>query len=370
MGYQDLVSRTVREHALLSVLLELTYRCNLDCTFCYNDLSLSGRGLGLDDYERLLADMEAMQVVNVTLSGGEPLASPVFWPVGRRARELGFVVRVKSNGHALRLPVARRLRDEVDPFCVESSLHGATAATHDRQTRVAGSFERLVENLAAMRAVGLRVKLNCTLTRWNEDELEAMFELADGADVQLSIDPVVTPRDDGDRSPLEISASPDAVARLYALVTARVLARRDAGAPANEPEIGRHNDLPSPQAGPGRKNCGAGAATLAVDPFGNVYPCVQWRRPVGNLHQRSIAEIWGGHGLAAIRDDNARAGAMIDALGPEARRVGFCPGLADQIEGDPATLYPAVRRNLAAMGVTVPPADAAPRRAVLPILAG
>ena len=58
------------------------------------------------------------------------------------------MVRIKSNGHALAARLARRLQDEVDPYMVEVSLHGASAATHDRQTRVPGSFERLVANIA------------------------------------------------------------------------------------------------------------------------------------------------------------------------------------------------------------------------------
>ena len=117
--------------------------------------------------------------MNLTLTGGEPLAHPDFLALGARARELGFVVRVKSNGHALRGELARRLRDEIDPFLIEVSLHGATAATHDRQTRVPGSFDRLLANLRELRELGLRVKLNSTLTAWNEGEIAGMFALAD-----------------------------------------------------------------------------------------------------------------------------------------------------------------------------------------------
>jgi organic radical activating enzyme len=54
-----------------------------------------------------------LQVLNLTLSGGEPLVHPDFFLLGSRARELGSVVRVKSNGHALRGAALRRLRDEV-----------------------------------------------------------------------------------------------------------------------------------------------------------------------------------------------------------------------------------------------------------------
>src|SRR5262249_47912400 len=151
------------DNHLFSVLLELTYRCNLDCFFCYNDLGQVGRPLSREAYFQLFEDLAALQVMNLTLSGGEPLAHPDFLALGRRARELGFVVRIKSSGHPLRGELLRRVKEEVAPFIVEVSLHGATAATHDRQTRVSGSFERLLANLGEMAAEGLRVKVNTTL---------------------------------------------------------------------------------------------------------------------------------------------------------------------------------------------------------------
>lgn len=376
-AYRELMARMMEEHVLLSVMLELTYRCNLDCTFCYNDLGVRGRQVETADYLRLLDEMAALQVLNVTLTGGEPLASAAFWPVGRRARELGFLVRVKSNGHALRRPVARRLRDEVDPYLVEVSLHGSRAATHDRQTRVAGSFERLVENLGVLREEGLRVKINCTLTRWNQDELEEMFALADSLEVPLTVDPMVTPRDDGDRGPLELSASDDAVRRLLDLVHARAAAAVARGE-APEAEIGRHNDI-EPPPGAGRttttKSCGAGAATVTIDPFGNVYPCVQWRRSVGNVHVTSLGEIWLGGRLGEVRDINRRAGEMLESLGPRGRQIGFCLGMAEELAGDPLAMYPQAKRNLAlvtaagdaARETSAASRAAAPRRSLLPV---
>jgi len=211
MSFDDLIGRSWDENRLVSVLVELTYRCNLDCVFCYNDLSLRGRQMRFNDYAVLLDDLAAMNVLNVTLSGGEPLAHPDFFRIGARARELGFVVRVKSNGHTLHGEVARRLRDEVDPFIVETSLHGATAATHERQTRVAGSFARLIANIGEMTSLGLRVKVNSTLTIWNESEARGMFELCDQLGVPLIFDLVVTPRDDGDRAPLALAASAEGI---------------------------------------------------------------------------------------------------------------------------------------------------------------
>ena len=147
MSYSDTIRRIWNENILYAALVELTYRCNLDCYFCYNDTALRGVPLTFAQYRRFFEDLRDLGTLDLTLTGGEPLAHPEFFALGRLARDLGFVVRVKSNAHALRGKLAQRMKDEVDPFVIEVSLHGATPETHDRQTRVPGSFVRLVGNL-------------------------------------------------------------------------------------------------------------------------------------------------------------------------------------------------------------------------------
>jgi len=335
-----LISTAWRENLLFSVLVELTYRCNLDCFFCYNDLGLRGEPMQRDEYFRLFADLQEMEVLNLTLSGGEPLAHPDFLVLGARARQLGFVVRIKSNGHALRGELARRIRDEIDPFLIETSLHGATAATHDRQTRVPGSFDRLLANLAEMRRLGLRVKINSTLTAWNEGEIEGMFALADSLGIPLQVDPEVTPRDDGDREPLQVAPSREGVLRLFRLQFER--GRAAAGAAAEVARGGDDGTMPAPV----HKHCGAGSSGIAIDPYGNVYPCVQWRRPVGNLHRQSIREIWRrSAGLAEVRELTGHVKEMVDAQGSGSHLLNFCPGSAAAQAGSPLALYPAAEQR-------------------------
>jgi MoaA/NifB/PqqE/SkfB family radical SAM enzyme len=346
----------------VSVLVELTYRCNLDCFFCYNDLGLRGEPLRREQYFQLFQELSDLGVLHLTLSGGEPLAHPDFLALGARARELGFAVRIKSNGHALRGELARRLRDEVDPFLIETSLHGATAATHDRQTRVPGSFERLLENLAGLRALGLRVKLNSTLTAWNEGEIAGMFDLADSLGLPLQVDPEVTPRDDGDRSPLAVAPSREGVMRLFRLQTER--GRAAGGAEAAAAPRSADETLPTP---PG-KHCGAGSAGLAVDPYGNVYPCVQWRRPVGNLHRQGLREIWeGSAGLAEVRDLTGRVRELMETQGPRASLLNFCPGMAAvHSEGDPLRIYPSAVQRKELLEVLLE--EEGKRRPLLPVI--
>jgi MoaA/NifB/PqqE/SkfB family radical SAM enzyme len=389
MSFERLLLRTWSDNRLFSVLVELTYRCNLDCFFCYNDLGLRGRPLSLAQYQRFFADLRDLEVLNLTLSGGEPLAHPDFLQLGARARELGFVVRIKSNGHALRGAMARRIRDEIDPFLIEVSLHGATAAVHDRQTREPGSFERLLANLGEMRGLGLRVKLNSTLTAWNEHEIGDMMALADELALPLQIDPEVTPRDDGDREPQSISPSRAGVRRLFELLAARTARARelDGTAPPAHPQAAGMppvqvmrlaDDGLAPAAA--AKHCGAGSSGIAVDPYGNVYPCVQWRRPVGNLHELSIRDIWASSsGLADVRALTVEAKKVVDGFGPAGQLLNFCPGNAAAWSGDALQVYPDAlnRMELArqaqdtqaeAPRASAPPPRQVPGKTLLPIL--
>jgi MoaA/NifB/PqqE/SkfB family radical SAM enzyme len=337
MSVDALLLRTWSENRLFSVLVELTYRCNLDCFFCYNDVAAKGTPMSFDDYRTLLQDLADMRVLNVTLTGGEPLAHPDFFRIGACARELGFVVRVKSNGHALSGRTLDRLVAEVDPFVIEVSLHGAVAETHDRQTRVPGSFVRLIDNVRAMVERGCRVKVNSTLTLWNEEETAAMYALCDALGVPLRFDLQVSPRDDGDRSALVIAPSAAGVQRLLRVETERSLRFEDCAPPAGS----------SPGARP-EKHCGAGSAGIAVDPYGNVYPCVQWRRSVANLHSRRMRDIW-ADSFGRVREETTEA-ARVVAAHPQGALLNFCPGLAEMMTGSPTTVPKEMEQMAAIVG--------------------
>jgi MoaA/NifB/PqqE/SkfB family radical SAM enzyme len=366
MGFEKVIYGAWRDNRLLSASLELTYRCNLDCVFCYNDRKLPGTPLSTAQYLSFLEDLREMQVLNLILSGGEPLAHPDFFTLGNAGRELGFVIRLKSNGHGLRGEVARRVKDEVDPFIIDLSLHGAHPESHDRQTRVAGSFERLLQNIPEMKALGLRLKLNATLTRWNETEAEGMLAIADHLGVPITINTVVSPRDDGDREPLELTASRQARLDLFRLLARR--AREKVGTAAVSELASHADDDLAPV--PVDKTCGAGSSGVTVDPYGNVLPCVQWRRPVGNLHQASIREIWAeSQELREVRELTRQAKGVVDGLGELGRGMSFCAGLANAETGDPLALYNSARETAELLAqVKSESPEASARRERLPVV--
>ena len=333
--FPEITARAWNECRLLDAVLEITHECNFDCFFCYNDRVLRTWPLTFDEYSDLMEQLADMAVLNLTLTGGEPLVHPDFFTIGARARDLGFVIRLKCNGHLLRGDVLRRLIDEVAPYQIDLSLHGATAATHDRQTQRPGSIDRLLKNIDEMNRLELRMKLNCTLTAWNEEEVEKAFNLADRLGLLLNFNATVSPKDDGDTAPMNLAPSPEGISQL-----AQVLEQRHEDARSSKGE-----GVPRGEAeaqGPAViRHCGAGASSVTIDQWGNVMPCVQWRRVVGNVREKPIAEIWSTSSdleeVQALTIEAKKVAPRFD--GPTDVTI-FCPGIADLLTGDALAPYP------------------------------
>jgi MoaA/NifB/PqqE/SkfB family radical SAM enzyme len=300
----------------LSASLELSYRCNWRCVFCYNPRHHDRRGLPTARWLALLDELRELGTLYVALTGGEPLTHPDFLAIARGVRERALALRVLTNGALVTEPVAAELA-ALRPMAVELSLHGACAATHDRATATPGSFDAMLRGLDRLLREGVAVVLKAPLTRLNEGELDPMRGIAATRGVPLRLDPVLTPRDDGDPGPLAYRASPDAVEKMF-----RALAEQ--------------GQLPHEQRAAGGTNCGLGSTTLAIDPEGNVFPCLQWRRaPLGNVREASLVAVWHKSeervaAAATARAANDRLAAAGGALGA----FPFCPALALQTTGD------------------------------------
>ena len=104
------------------------------------------------------------------------------------------------------------MRDEVDPFLVEVSLHGASRRDPRPPDARSGQLRAPGSPTSRGPALGLRLGLKAPLTAWNEHEIEAMYALADALGVPLEFDPQLTPRDNGDADPLAVAPSRAGVA--------------------------------------------------------------------------------------------------------------------------------------------------------------
>ena len=313
----SLQERAARAAQPLAALVELTYACNWRCVFCYNPRHHDKKRMDLAEWSGVLDDLRGLGTLNVTVTGGEPLAHPEALEIMAAVRARAMSFRLFTNGALVSDAVAARLA-ELHPVAVELSLHGAIAETHERATLAPGSFAAMWLGIRHLREHGLTVVLKTPLTRLNENELLDMVALTEREGLPYTVDPTLTHKDDGDASPLAFSVTPAGLDRLYGLLAER----------------GR---LPGSNRVAGGLNCGLGRTTLAVDPEGNVYPCPQWRSTsLGNVRETPLRELWHA---STVRIETAQVArdandAVLAGGGPMAR-FPFCPALAQERTGDP-----------------------------------
>lgn len=315
----------------MSAQIEITYVCNLDCTFCYNVVDHKQREMSTYELIDVFEKIADFGVLYLTLTGGEPMARRDFFTLGHAARDMGFAVRVYTNAHL----IDERRADKIaafSPLEIETSIHGARAESHEKLTQVKGSFERLLAGVRNLRERDVKVNVKCAITRDNQDEVREIKALCDSLDATLIFDPVITPRDDGDTEPLSLMATDDFLRRYWSDEMADL---------RPDEEIMPRDDETLAAV------CGTGRSAFTLDPYGNVFPCVQWRRPLGNLREaKSLDAIWSSDN-APLKEIREKAVEMTGLLNQEehGKFAQYCLGLAEVQTGDPMGGYRQVEVN-------------------------
>src|SRR6202035_2172087 len=110
----------------------------------------------------------------------------------RRARELTFNVKVKTNGILIKEKQAAMLR-ELGVGDVQLSVYSHRPEVHDAITKVPGSLKRTVAAIRFLRSQGLKVTLSNVLMTVNRHDEAGTHALAKHLGVSYTLDPTVTP---------------------------------------------------------------------------------------------------------------------------------------------------------------------------------
>ncbi len=175
--------RAVRDGAPYTLVAELTHRCALACPYCSNPMSLV-RGpeeLTTDEWLRVVDDAAALGVMQIHLSGGEPLARGDLETIAQRARARDLYVSLVTSGVPLERERLERLAPSLDH--VQLSVQDARAEPSDRIAGIA-SFDQKMRVAGWVKELGLPLTLNVVLHRENIAQVEEIVALAErlGAD--------------------------------------------------------------------------------------------------------------------------------------------------------------------------------------------
>ncbi|MGC1381166.1 MAG: pyrroloquinoline quinone biosynthesis protein PqqE [Candidatus Baltobacteraceae bacterium] len=168
----------------LSLLCELTYRCNLQCPYCYNPLALQAYRdeLSTSQWQSVLRQAADLGVVQTHFSGGEPTLRADLCEIVGEASRLGLYTNLITQGTFLDDALLDRLlASGLDH--VQISIQAPEAALADR---IAGTVvhEKKIECLMRVRERDVALTLNCVLHLRNHDAIEEVIALAERLEVR------------------------------------------------------------------------------------------------------------------------------------------------------------------------------------------
>ena len=170
------------------IVWNLTYQCNLECKHCYENAG--------DRKRPEMSTAEAMQTLDVlskianvglpalSFSGGEPLARKDFYELARYAKKRIPYVSIASNGTLITRDNAKRIKDAGVDY-VEISVDGATPQTHDKFRGIPGSFERAIQGVKNCIEEGIDTCLATVIHKDNYSETEEIISLANKLNTRL-----------------------------------------------------------------------------------------------------------------------------------------------------------------------------------------
>jgi PqqA peptide cyclase len=170
------VSSLYRPYTLVA---ELTYRCPLRCVYCSNPLDYARHDRELDTatWLRVFREAEDLGVVQLNLTGGEPLLRSDLEALIEEARGLDLYTNLITSGIPLTLDRLRAFRARgLDS--VQLSIQDVEAEASDR---IAGhrSFARKLEVAGWVKRAGFPLTLNVVLHRHNLDRVPEIIALAE-----------------------------------------------------------------------------------------------------------------------------------------------------------------------------------------------
>ncbi|HET9599197.1 MAG TPA: pyrroloquinoline quinone biosynthesis protein PqqE [Anaeromyxobacteraceae bacterium] len=344
----------------VALVAELTHRCPLQCPYCSNPLELvrRGRELPAPAWARVLGEAEELGVLQVLLTGGEPLLRPDLEEIVAAARARELYATLITSGVPLRPERLRALAD-AGLDAVQLSFQGAADAPADAVAGVPAHARKL-EAARWIKECGLPLTVNVVLHRADVEAVPDIVALAErvGAD-RLELATVQYLGFAHANRPW-LRPSPEALLR----VRREALAARDRLAGRMEVVLVAPDEV-TDQLTPCMD--GWGRRTIVVAPDGVALPCHHARSlplSFASVEDRPLRWIWAeSPGFRAFRGE-AWMPEPCRSCDRRAIDHGGCRCRAFLATGDPAAGDPACSRVLAAGRSTGPPPSPAPREPV------
>ena len=292
---------TERPSAPYRLDLALTYRCNNDCTHCYNvehpslvsNLSLKERGeLSTEEWKRVLDKAWAIGIPHIIFTGGEPTLRADLPELIAHAEANGQITGLNTNARRLSDEMFVRQLTEAGLDHVQITLESSSPEVHDEMVRAKGAFQQTLKGIRNALAAPLYVMTNTTMLQTNVHTISSTLDfLAEIGVPTVGLNALIY---SGRGARVGTGLKEAELTEL--LETARQ--KTDAhGQRLIWYTPTQYCNFDPVEMDLGVKGCTAALYNMCVEPDGGVLPCQSYYHQLGNLLTDEWGAIW-NHELA------------------------------------------------------------------------
>jgi radical SAM protein with 4Fe4S-binding SPASM domain len=267
--------------------LALTYRCNNNCSHCYNARSRQFPEMESSRWKQVIDRVWDIGIPHIVFTGGEPTLREDLPELIAYAEQKGIITGLNTNGRKLKDPtfVARLVDAGLDH--VQITLESHLSEIHDGMVAARGAWQDTIAGIRNALASRLFVMTNTTLLAENSQHLEGTLTfLAELGVPTFGLNALIY---SGRGARVGTGLAESSLPPLLELARQHV-DRSGQRLIWYTPTQYCHFDPMQMELGV--KGCTAALYNMCIEPDGSVLPCQSYYEPLGNILRDPWQTIW------------------------------------------------------------------------------
>lgn len=266
-----------------SIHVEIVSECNERCIHCFIPHELKTDLMDEGLFYRILDQSKELNLLHITISGGEPMLHPRFVDFIKKCREYDMSVNVLSNLTLLNEKMISEMRKN-PLLSVQTSIYSMHPEVHDGITRHQNSLAKTCASVRKLVESGILTQVSCPIIGANYDTYKSVEKWTADLGISVGFDYSIIAKYNHDKDNLSCRLSYE---KLDEYIAEKI--NCDTSYLKSLNKIITENKQKSIS----DYICSVCNSSLCIGPNGNVYPCVGWSdRVVGNVDRSSLCDIW------------------------------------------------------------------------------
>lgn len=270
---------------LTNLHIDITSNCNEKCVHCYIPNDNKTNNIKSDLFYSILRQSKKMNLLHITLSGGEPMLHPKFINFLRKCNKYNLSINVLSNLTLLNKDMLEEMKKN-PLLSVQVSLYSMDENIHDAITQTKKSFIKTKNAILELIKNNIPLQISCPIIKQNLNTYNDVINWGKAHNINVSSDYVIIARHNHTTQNLDNRLS---IGEVKKLINQRII---------NKP---KYMDLMEKEAEKNKNMkpddfiCSVCHSSICIAHNGDVFPCPGWQSyVVGNMNEASLNDIWNG----------------------------------------------------------------------------